>query len=158
MRLFSRTRRTAPGPVEEPVADALVVPAISDPPEFTLPGTAVAEPALAEPVVEAVAVAEPAHADAHGGWQLPGWLIETSGCVLVALIVNTWIYAYAGAPRCDQIECSFFQSTSAWTLLLLALMLLVLGFMGLVPAVWECRRARREQRALSAATPDLVSG
>jgi hypothetical protein len=155
MRLFSRMRRSGAGPVEAPVADALVVPEISDPPEFVLPGS-VAEPTLADPVVEAVA--QPALAEAPHGWQLPGWLIETSGCVLVALIVNVWVYAYAGAPRCDQIECSFFQSTSAWTLLLLALTLLVLGFMGLVPAVWECRRARREQRALGTATADLVSG
>lgn len=133
-----------PAPVADaPEAAAVEAPALEvvEAPALELVDAPVADEA---PVLDEAPDAP--MAAARSVWQLPTWLIETCGVVLVALIVNLWVYAFSGAPRCEKTTCSFFESTVSWSLLVLALGLLVLGFMGLVPSLWELLRARRERR------------
>jgi hypothetical protein len=139
---------SVPAPAEPaPVAEAPAETPVVEAPALELAPAPVAElPVAPEAPVLDDEPSAPMAAARHV-WQLPTWLIEACGVVLVALIVNLWIYAFSGAPRCERTTCSFFESTVSWSLLLLALGLLVLGFMGLVPSLWELLRARRERRS-----------
>jgi hypothetical protein len=94
---------------------------------------------------------EPIDSVTEQQWTVPAWLLEACGAVLTLLIVDLWLFCLAGRPQCEHGGCSGYESVLAWSLLGLASTLLVLGFMGLVPAVLglrEARRVRRVRRAI----------